>query len=106
MPSLDQVIEDLLADADHKAMQAKTGEKPIAAKVRLKHGLAINIREDVTQYVLIIWRMNDYPAFREWNTVCSFWPYPIGVPNAHKGRYTRKDITCKAGSQPTQNSQW
>jgi hypothetical protein len=90
MPPLEQIIEDLLADADHKAGQAKTAEKPEAAKVRLGRGLVINLRREGTQYVLTLWRNGAHPDFQEWNTVCSHWPYPVGAPNPHKGKFKEK----------------
>jgi hypothetical protein len=79
MPTLEHTLEDIIAAAD--------AAEPSQVKTKLGGGLTINLRRDGSIYRLLIWRASVYPSFREWNTICAHWPYPIGAPNPHQGIY-------------------
>lgn len=91
---LRSIIKNLIADAKHRA------PKPVRRS--LSRGLTLNLRKDNGSYILTLWRHNNNPSMREWNIICSHFPYKIPILKPKSGKFEQRHYL--QGLIPSQSS--
>ena len=76
-PLLEKILSKLVYDAET--------DFPNTVKKELTGGLTIYLRRSGDEYVKMLWRLNTYPSYQEWKTVCEYMPYKVPIIKPEKG---------------------